>query len=317
MKKLPLRALFFVIAFMSAFCLHAEPRAQEYEVYSNSSGSIYLKAIDQFIPIAGEIFIPLYLQSDFDDIFIERINGNFLISAAPEFDSSAWTLEGYEIIEGDFDGDGKIDFFLRAKVDGKESLFLTSLQTSPTPTEFNAGISLGSPDVTSVSVYSDSGVDYIRIERQGEDTVYADVYGNTYTNLENPEPEPEPEPEQPIDEPVPGDLDPINAVGATAGGLSVTPSGAANYRVPLDLPPGINGLTPSVAIQYNSRAMNGLLGKGWSLAGFPAISLCGSKDYWGDTENRAVTVSMDDHLCMNGNRLRLMAGSYSYWEPGS
>ena len=56
----------------------------------------------------------------------------------------------------------------------------------------------------------------------------------------------------------------------------MTATGAARYVVPLSLPPGTNGLAPSLAIAYDSRGGNGLLGAGFRLAGFSTIQRCGS-----------------------------------------
>lgn len=44
-------------------------------------------------------------------------------------------------------------------------------------------------------------------------------------------------------------------------------TGALVHRVPLDIPPGRNGLTPDVALVYNSQDLNdGIAGYGWSLS---------------------------------------------------
>ncbi len=44
-------------------------------------------------------------------------------------------------------------------------------------------------------------------------------------------------------------------------------SGASQFVVPLVVPPGINGLTPSLSLQYNSQSVNtgGVLGYGWDI----------------------------------------------------
>jgi len=42
------------------------------------------------------------------------------------------------------------------------------------------------------------------------------------------------------------------------GSAAVSPSGAANYQIPLQLPPGISGMEPKLALSYNSQSGNGL-----------------------------------------------------------
>ncbi|MPT36153.1 MAG: hypothetical protein E2604_13965, partial [Flavobacterium sp.] len=61
-------------------------------------------------------------------------------------------------------------------------------------------------------------------------------------------------------------------VGFTEGALSVSLSGAANYTIPLQLPPGINGVVPKIGISYNSQSGVGMLGYGWNLTGLSAIA---------------------------------------------
>src|SRR5262249_35968270 len=44
------------------------------------------------------------------------------------------------------------------------------------------------------------------------------------------------------------------------------PTGALTQHIPLDIPPGRNGLQPDVSLDYNSqRAQDSIVGYGWSL----------------------------------------------------
>ena len=54
--------------------------------------------------------------------------------------------------------------------------------------------------------------------------------------------------------------------------VQVGPDGSANYSVPIRVMPGVNGLQPSLSINYNSNAPNGMLGVGFQLQGLPSIT---------------------------------------------
>jgi hypothetical protein len=68
-------------------------------------------------------------------------------------------------------------------------------------------------------------------------------------------------------------IDTSALVGSTAGGLSIN-QGAANYTIPITVPPGIAGMQPELSINYNSNTGNGQLGVGFSLGGLSIIHRC-------------------------------------------
>jgi hypothetical protein len=105
-----------------------------------------------------------------------------------------------------------------------------------------------------------------------------------------------------------------SAAGRTAGEASVTATGTARYVIPLSLPPGTNGLAPALAVAYDSRGGHGLLGAGFRLEGFSMIQRCGST-LAQDGRLAAVALDAADRFCLDGQRLRLAAGTYG--QPGS
>lgn len=96
--------------------------------------------------------------------------------------------------------------------------------------------------------------------------------------------------------------------GVIAGRLSVSPTGAAIYSLPIELPPGIGGMQPTLSLEYNSQSGNGHLGMGWSLSGLSAIARCGAtlaQDGFIDP----VDFDGNDRLCLDGKRLVQVANT--------
>jgi hypothetical protein len=97
--------------------------------------------------------------------------------------------------------------------------------------------------------------------------------------------------------------------GRTQGHFGVTPGGGAGYTLPIWTPAGPNGVSPSIAVVYNSQGGNGLLGVGWNLAAVSAIERCPRTKHQDDL-TAAVDLSSADRYCLGGNRLRLYSGTY-------
>ena len=102
-------------------------------------------------------------------------------------------------------------------------------------------------------------------------------------------------------------IDKSKEVGTIVGTVDVTETGSANYVIPIEVPKGIAGLEPSVSIAYNSQFANGLMGYGWNVAAFSAISRCG-KSYYYDNTTEAPQLSNSDNLMLDGQRLLLISG---------
>ena len=98
-------------------------------------------------------------------------------------------------------------------------------------------------------------------------------------------------------------------VGAIPGFFDITPNGAAEYSVPISLPPGINNLTPNLALVYNSLMENSVMGQGWNLAGISSISR-GPSSFFHDGFVNQVSFNSWDRFYFDGQRLILNAGSY-------
>jgi RHS repeat-associated protein len=98
------------------------------------------------------------------------------------------------------------------------------------------------------------------------------------------------------------------AVGAIAGSAGVTPTGAATYSIPINMPPGTHGMQPSLSLVYNSQNGDGWAGYGWTIAGLSAITRC-SQDIEDDGVNAAVSYQSSDEYCLDGQKLRVITGT--------
>jgi len=95
----------------------------------------------------------------------------------------------------------------------------------------------------------------------------------------------------------------------TPGAFSVSDDGATTYTIPIEVPPGIAGLAPKLALVYSSNARNGLLGQGWNLSGLSSINRC-PQTMVQDGAIRAVAIDANDRFCLDGQRLVGVAGTY-------
>lgn len=97
--------------------------------------------------------------------------------------------------------------------------------------------------------------------------------------------------------------------GNTTTQFTVTPSGSANFTVPIQAPPVGSQMAPQYALVYDSGAQNGFLGQGWQLSGLSFISRC-PKTMASDGARGGVAYSMQDRYCLDGQRLILTSGTY-------
>jgi RHS repeat-associated protein len=115
-------------------------------------------------------------------------------------------------------------------------------------------------------------------------------------------------PSDPVAGPVPDGISSTEFRGTLSGSLSVGPTGAAIYSVPISIPPGVAGMAPNLSLIYNSQAGDGLAGQGWELAGLSMITRC-PRTRLLDGAARPVTMGPlapgqnSDGLCLDGKRL--------------
>ncbi len=105
-------------------------------------------------------------------------------------------------------------------------------------------------------------------------------------------------------------------VGITEGQLSVSLSGAANYSIPIAVPPGINGVVPQISLVYNSQGGNGMAGYGWNISGISMITRIPSTKFH---DNVIDPVDFDalDRFALDGQRLLLKDPTQTYGAAGT
>lgn len=94
----------------------------------------------------------------------------------------------------------------------------------------------------------------------------------------------------------------------------VSESGGAVVSIPIDVPAGINGFQPELALVYNSQGGLGTAGWGWNLSGVSPIRRTGS-DLHHDNAVAGITFTNADNLTLDGQRLMLNSG-FSF-SPGA
>ena len=98
-------------------------------------------------------------------------------------------------------------------------------------------------------------------------------------------------------------------VGATSSSFNVNPMGGANYTIPLELLPGINGLAPTLSLIYSSNSGPGIAGYGWQIGGLSSVNR-GPQTYYNDGVARGVELDVNDRFYIDGQRLVPTTGSY-------
>lgn len=147
----------------------------------------------------------------------------------------------------------------------------------------------------------------LSVRINGSEEISLTTIFNVVANL--PEPQLE-SPEAPVLASI-GSYDVESAeVGTLPGQFRVDESGAATYNVPLTVPEGVAGVTPQLSLGYNSSGGNGPLGIGWGINGANSmISRC-RHTLEQDGEDKAITLTNTDRLCLDGQKLIAVNGIY-------
>lgn len=91
--------------------------------------------------------------------------------------------------------------------------------------------------------------------------------------------------------------------------LTVTPSGQANYEIPIKVHHGTGGMSPKLSIVYNSSNKTDLCGYGFDLTGLSMISRV-PRNMYNDGVAGTVDFSANDRFALNGARLVNISNDY-------
>jgi hypothetical protein len=86
--------------------------------------------------------------------------------------------------------------------------------------------------------------------------------------------------------------------------------GSSAVTIPIEVAPGRHGMQPSLSLNYSSRGGNGLAGMGWGLSGTSSIHRCPRTSDQDANQPGGVEFSLNDRLCLDGQRLVAVAGAY-------
>ncbi|MBF1801156.1 RHS repeat-associated core domain-containing protein [Alloalcanivorax profundimaris] len=304
------------VFFVSIFCfllssnlLAARPlslQKHNYVVYHQDISSveygldgipdILLVAVPNYVPIGAGVTFPVPISAGYENLlFCGTTSGDFepcTLSGDAEIPDQP--TGDYEVLLGDFDGDGELDIVLHSKVSSKNTLYLDN----------NGDGSFGLKDqfkkLDGIWVSGNSNVSVT--DRLGANGAEIVIDGDYYAELASGR----------FQSPHRISLL-YSLTGASQSRFSVS-QGQAHFSIPIQVASGGSGVTPSVSLNYSSDAEYGQAGMGFQISGLSAVRRCGHKNLQ-DGYTQGVDGSNEDLACLDGVRLVLVSGSY--WESGS
>ena len=97
-------------------------------------------------------------------------------------------------------------------------------------------------------------------------------------------------------------IDTSKSVGEIPIHSAVSPTGSKTYEIPIEVPAGMNGFTPSVSLTYDSHRGNSIAGMGWDISGLSKITRTHQSIYY-DGQTSAIGMTKSDAFTLDGSRL--------------
>ncbi|MCF6325333.1 MAG: FG-GAP-like repeat-containing protein [Gammaproteobacteria bacterium] len=237
-----------------------------------------------------------------------------------------WDASTHVIMEGDYNGDGLQDIYLLALPKNETVTIPYGIDlTVGLVTTIRDIVLVDNGDGTFTVIYDpDSGA--IQSVSWTESTLhvleYSDTNADGYTDLiikttDGSETQivllahdtAVPMPAAVASEPTSNNVNNEAIVPGLISGSFNVGRGAASYSVPIEVPPGITGMVPTLSLSYSSQGGNGIVGMGWSLGGLSAITRC-PKTVAQDQLKVGIKIDSSDRYCIDGQRLVNVTGSY-------
>ncbi|WP_320820813.1 FG-GAP-like repeat-containing protein [Thalassolituus sp.] len=299
----------FLLVVSSALSYAGGYNSATHDLYTDGSRYL-LQSKPLMVLIASDIVIPLSLDPLYDDILLTpNGSGGWATTYAPTAAemSGNWVEATNTIYFYDYDSDGTQDLFIRAKNSGQQSILVYS-HSGNNPSVIGISATQGGVDHSSASGYSISfNGKTITATKTGHLTMVSSISstGISTFNAQNNNYELADEPSSGADS-----LEADTYVGSQSYTAAASQNGSVDVQFPITLPAGVSGLTPDIAVVYNSNVSNGLLGAGFNLAAGSSIRRCAKTV---STEGVFSTLSFNDSdaLCFNGSKLIAVDGSSS------
>ncbi len=324
-----LRLVIGVLGFSA--CVSAQTLdLSEYEIYLgdfNNDGlsqDIYLHGKETFVLLHGDISVPLLIPSAASLVFYELGDGSYqqaqslLLSRSGLGTSQAVSIESAGLSILDSNGDGIPDSAYSIPP-VPQGLGFNSLGNNLFEAEWSAVASASGYQLYKQfnggvwkEVYSGEFLQYrLGLLEPGNHTIRvracADISVNESCSLfstvvsRSISGSAPPSLPQAIDPSNDEMVEPIY-YGKLQGDYEVGTDGAFNYSIPIDIPPGINGVQPNLALSYNSSRKNGIVGWGWALDGLSVISRCPAS-LIRDGYKSSINSGDNYKYCLDGKRL--------------
>jgi RHS repeat-associated protein len=262
---------------------------------SSPGDELLLLGKKEIILLHGDIITPILIPKDVQNAIVSWSSSG--VATYTSFDLDA-DPDQFNVLFGDFDGDGYQEFVLQAKSSGSTSYIMNSDGSiSETLSNGTHGMDWSAASVTlTVSDLNGDGIDDLSAVSTDSNEEDLHIYMNN------------------------GKVDSVNTyfgeieelgfnVGAIAGEFRVDEGGQANYSVPIYTPVGVAGISPPISLNYNSGSGNGFMGVGWHLNVVSAISRC-AQSIEVDGKYGSVNFDSEDRFCLRGQRLVAIDGEY-------